>query len=156
MTTIVYRDGIMAADTRAWAGGSHTVGSKIKVRRLPDGSLAGVSTGQPGASEAILDALEAAGGVPGLRQSAPPDYVSDTYDILVVDREGRAYIADNQWTFAGPIEAPFFAIGSGRAFAWAAMELGARPEVALSIACKGDPLTAPPFTLIGHDPARPG
>ncbi len=155
MTVIAYKNGTMAADTRAWAGRTKAIGSKIKCRRLPNGWLAGVSCDQPGASEVILDALEEAGGdlLKAYMAGEPKGLNSDArgYSVLVVSRDGHGFLADDSWTFSGPIEAPYFAIGSGADFAWAALELGASPEVAVSVACKGDPYSAPPITIISHD-----
>lgn len=39
MTVIVYRDGIMAADTAGWFGDIAAATAQRKVKRLPDGSL---------------------------------------------------------------------------------------------------------------------
>lgn len=44
MTTIVYRAGTMAADSRAWGFDKAFIGEKTKVFRLDDGRLLGVST----------------------------------------------------------------------------------------------------------------
>lgn len=43
MTTVVYRDGVMAADSRAYAGYNTTLGSKSKIRKLADGTLLTIS-----------------------------------------------------------------------------------------------------------------
>lgn len=55
MTTIAYKHGVMAADSRAYGAGLGSIGSKLKIRRLPDGRLIGATTPQVGAGEAILD-----------------------------------------------------------------------------------------------------
>lgn len=48
MTTIAYRNGVMAADTRAYSGGKLPIGTKTKIERLEDGTLLGVSSITPG------------------------------------------------------------------------------------------------------------
>lgn len=40
MTVIVYRDGVMAADTASWIGDVIATTAQLKVRRTPDGGLA--------------------------------------------------------------------------------------------------------------------
>lgn len=57
MTTIAYRDGMMAADSRAYAGNASPVGSKTKINRLKEGSLFACSTSKTGAMEQFVRLL---------------------------------------------------------------------------------------------------
>lgn len=133
MTTIVYRDGIMAADSRGYSGGSEPIGSKAKVFRLNDGSLVGVSSTEPGVSEVLVDWLnsdassEALSVLPKQKWSA----------LLVRPNEDVFYFCDSPCP-SGPLRAPFYAIGSGAAYAMGAFSCGSTSAKAVSVASEHD------------------
>jgi hypothetical protein len=135
MSTIVYRAGVMASDSRAYGGGRAPVGTKAKIHRLPDGSLIGVSTTVPGQGEAL--ALWVANGADPAK---PPPGITDVKaTILLVRPNGEVFYADDSLYFSGPLAGPYWAIGSGGEFALGAMEMGADPERAVEVAIKLDP-----------------
>lgn len=133
MTTIAYRDGVLAADSLITENGSRW-GAATKIVRegrilagasgstaLCQRFLAWVSGGRSGECPAMKDGDEKATGVvfPGGR--------------IVVEYD----------TNARPIRlsAPFYASGSGREFAVGAMATGADAESAVRIAAKYDLFT---------------
>lgn len=137
MTTIVYRDGLMAADTRAYSGNPTPIGNKQKIHRLPDGSIVGVSTVEPGMSEAFVAWL-AAGGNP-----EEIEHLSDKLKlqaILVKSNGSVFYYCDNIMP-SGPLFGPFFAIGSGDQYALGALSCGATADAAVMVAAQHDSYT---------------
>jgi 20S proteasome alpha/beta subunit len=147
VTTITYRSGVMAADSRAYAGYNAALGSKTKIRRLTDGTLVGCSSTQPGLGEAVLD-WYANGAQPA---ALPPMRGDPNFTLLVVKPDGRALFANNGFHLSGPIEAEFFAIGSGEGPAQGAMHAGCSAEQAVEIACRVDVWSAPPIVTLRHE-----
>lgn len=142
MTTIVYKDGMMVADSRAYAGDKHPIGNKVKIRRLKNGTLIGVSTTSPGGGEAVLNWIEA---------GRPKDYtVPEHFTMLEVHNNGEVYYATGADFLSGPLDAPFFAIGSGEAYAHGALKAGADAIEAVRIACECDTYTGPPIYYLTH------
>jgi 20S proteasome alpha/beta subunit len=150
MTTIVYRGGVMAADSRAYGGYNVSLGSKIKIRRLPDGTLVGCSSTQPGLGEAIVEWYAR-----GARPVAAPNKGDGKFSLLVVRPDGTALYANDGFYLSGPLAAPFFAIGSGEGPAMGAMHAGCSAKQAVEIACKVDVWSEPPIVTLTHGlPAR--
>lgn len=144
MTTIVYRDGVLAADTRGYAGYSAPIGTKQKVRAIPDARcLVGVSSNAPGVPEAVMDWFE-------FRSEDDPLRLPDgtKFTLLAVYDDGTARYAYDSLRLTSPIEAPYFAIGSGTEYALGALAAGASAEEAVAIACGLDVWSAlPVFSL---------
>lgn len=139
MSTIAYRNGIMAADTRAYGGrGEPTPGRKVKVHRLDDGSIVGVSTATLGLSERF---------VAWLRAGANPKEFDAKFDMraVMVKPSGQLYVADDTPYFSGPMETDYYAIGSGAGYAMGAMAMGATAEEAVRVACEHDPHSGMPL-----------
>ena len=143
MSTIVYRDGIMAADTRAWAGRSSPIGQKAKIRRLSNGFLLGCASGVPGAGEYLMDWYE--DGHDHEKLILPKDFT-----LLIVNTNGQAFLADDSPHLSGPITAPWFAIGSGCDYAMGAMAMGATAVQAVEVACHLDSVSDLPVQTITH------
>ncbi|MDR6334498.1 hypothetical protein GGQ86_002980 [Xanthobacter flavus] len=131
MTTIVFRDGVLAADRRAFAGEKLPIGAKTKIARLADGSLIGASTPNPGTSERFRRLVEEQGPAgaypPGMNVQA----------LLVLPNGDVFYFKDGE-AFAGPLDGAFFAIGSGSEYAIGALMAGASAVAAVEIACQCD------------------
>jgi|GEM_PF-2094566 len=123
MTVIAYKDGVMAADSRAYSGGTGAIGRKWKVRRAPDGTLIGCSSNQPGVSEAAM-----AWYIDGADPEKAPKLNEPSFSLLAVRPDGRAFIADDRFLLSGPLEGEVFATGSGGYAAHGAMLAGRRPK----------------------------
>jgi hypothetical protein len=139
MSTIAFRGGIMAADSRAYGGrGEPSPGRKVKIFRLDDGSLIGLSTSTPGTSERF---------VAWLKDGAKPDILNDKIDLraLMVRPDGGIYVIDNTPYFSGPMECDYYAVGSGTGYAMGAMAMGATAEQAVAVACDLDPHSGAPI-----------
>lgn len=148
MSVITYRDGIMAADSRAYSGGHRPIGRKQKIRRLDDGSLVGVGTAAVGLSEWLHEWVQ-----DGCNEtlSLPTGHSAAEFTVLKVTPDGRAFLASDALAMAGPIEAPYFAVGSGASYALGAMAYGASATEAAAIAAEMDPLCGAPISYTTHD-----
>lgn len=146
MTTIAYRAGVMAADSRAYAGFNAALGQKTKIRRLDDGTLIGCSSNQVGLGEAVMDWY-----ADGADPAKAPKASETKFSLLAVMRDGQAYYASDNFLLSGPITAEFFAVGSGEGIAQGAMHAGASAELAVEIACRVDVWSGLPVITLRHE-----
>lgn len=148
MTTIAYKAGIIAADSRETyttdAGGS-TVNRCEKLFRKKVGKR-DVIIGTAGGSYASMIFVDWYGsGKP------PPEVLLDLdleedFDVLILDH-GKVFTCNH---LCRPVEVidPFCAVGSGRKAALAAMHCGRSAREAVRIACLIDPYSALPLTTM--------
>ena len=130
MTTIAYRDGVLAGDS-ATSGDGNVIGRCAKVHRIR-GRLVGLC-GPIEDGETFRLWLKA-----GAKPKAKPDEpLDDDFLALVVEPDGRVVEYGRRLVSVG-YEAPFYAIGSGGALALGAMAAGASAEEAVRIACRFD------------------
>jgi ATP-dependent protease HslVU (ClpYQ) peptidase subunit len=146
MTTIAYKAGVMAADTRAYAGFNTVLGHKTKIRRLGDGTLIGCSTNLVGFGESVLDWF-ATGGT--FEDAPKADEMK--FSFIAVKPSGDGFYACDSFRLSGPIHAECFAIGSGEALAHGAMRAGASAKQAVEIAAECDVWTGLPVVTITHE-----
>jgi hypothetical protein len=127
MTVVVYRDGVLAADSLATAGHVKT-GRVQKVWRFADGRLVG-GAGSAGDMRSFVAWV--LGGCEGRWECQDKEngfsalVVAANGAITIYDAEGRDYA----------IEAEFYARGAGAELAMGAMAMGARADQAVEIAC---------------------
>lgn len=131
MTTVAYRDGVLAADTLFTANGMRDHYS-AKAWRI--GRVLAAATGN---SARIARFRAWAAG--GLKGPSPYEDASDGGNGLVVAPGQPLLLAGS----AGltPIHAEFYAIGSGEDFALGAMEMGATAHEAVVVAARRDTAT---------------
>jgi hypothetical protein len=147
MTTIAYRNGILAADTGMSAGGS-IVGSVTKIARSEKGDLAGA------AGDASYNHDFIAWFVGG-EQGNPPEAQEEdkTFDRGVIfRRDGRIEVFEPRGRFE--CSAPYYAFGSGRPEALGAMFVGASAEQAVQAAIAHDPYTFGDIDVLSHETMR--
>jgi ATP-dependent HslUV protease subunit HslV len=139
VTTIAYRDGVLAADTQITAGGG--VSGHVQ-KAFRKGSILYSTTGCSGLGDAFLTWV--AGGLKG----DPPVMKED-------DNDAHGYIFPGGdrvvWRFNkvwATHHAPFFAFGSGADYALGAMEMGATAEQAVAAAIKFDTNSGGPITVL--------
>lgn len=132
MTTIAARAGVMASDSRetdvheALETCFVVSNSSKKIWRLPDGRLFGGSDASEDITRLYI-ALEKHYGPPKL------DHVCG----LLINLDGSMELYEgNIWV---KIKSPFYAIGTGAAYAMAAMHAGATAEKAAAIGAMMDP-----------------
>lgn len=147
MTTIVYRDGVMAGDTCV-TGGDVRRGAHDKVFNTKAHGLFGCS-GDAWASDKLLKWING-----GADQNSKPDLADSKFSAMWVTESGLIMVF-NELLFPTEIKTEFCAIGSGNEIALGAMAAGAGPYVAVRIACRFDVHSAEPITmrfLNGYDP----
>lgn len=124
MTTIAWDGKTLAADTQLTANGMRY--STTKAHRLADGSLF-ASCGDHGLNTAVRRWLE--------DQSQPKPVVGkdDGFSGLLIKADGSLFRMDTSMNLC-PVQSAFFADGSGRDYAMAAMHLGKTAKEAVELA----------------------
>lgn len=134
MTTIAYRSGELAADSKSSCNDTF-VGSVRKIERRQDGALAGV-VGTAAYAYGFLKwfmAGEADGEMPDLPRDRDGD---PTCEAFIVRPDGEVWKLQGDGWF--PTAGQYFAWGSGRDIAIGALYLGASPASAVAAAVKHD------------------
>lgn len=138
MTTIAYRDGVMAADTRGtdedYLPGIYECEKLFRV----DGAIIGTA-GDDTTGMIFVDWYGSKKN--GKRPKPPIRLVDGSADFccLVLTREGLFWY--DKWCRPNKIKDEFWAIGSGKGYAMGAMAKGATAAEAVTIAMKWDPNT---------------
>lgn len=145
MTTIAYRDGMVAADSRACRGQVIFSDRVTKLRRLRDGRVAAV-TGEVARFAAFADWLDQP---PARRQSADRPPLDDDTTVIVFATD---WIEVHEVTGSFRLAAAPFAVGSGMMAARAAMAAGATAERAVAIAIEIDPGSGGPVQTATVEP----
>lgn len=138
MTTIVYRDGVMAADTLVTDAGSVRRGTARKIFRTANGALVGVA-GASGLTSRFVQWIE--NGEPEAALPRMPD--GQQMSALVAYSDGSVAVF-NETLLRQKVVAPFEAVGSGNEIALGALAMGARAEEAVLVACQFDVWSAEP------------
>lgn len=147
MTTVAYRDGIMAGDSGNLYSNVMYRGA-VKVARGPDGSLHGITGGAGDAGEYIRWVLA---GMPGEAPKPEPTNREEglsAFVALVVPPGGSVL---RLWTAFGWEDhhgVPFFAIGAGSEMAIGAMAAGATAEEAVAIVAEHSTYAAHPIRTV--------
>lgn len=122
MTTVVFRDGILAADSLGCSGTNKLPGAFQKLWRLEDGSLVGGA----GDYHRIANSIAVA----KAPSEIPPLAEYDGTEILCV-RPDRSLVLCSKGLFTELGHPIFYAIGSGAAIALGALHSGATAEQAI-------------------------
>lgn len=148
MTTIAYRDGVMAADTRMCSGNQFIDQSMTKIARNKAGDLCGIS------GDAALGGPFLEWFLKGERGKHPPIIYeptkSDIHAVIVRAKGTMRRFEPGGWFY---FVAPYFAMGSGRDFALGAMHMGADAIRAVQAGCAHDPSSGGQIILLRHDGA---
>jgi ATP-dependent protease HslVU (ClpYQ) peptidase subunit len=132
VTTLVYRDGILAADTQISYSGTRIPGHAAKIHRLPDGSLYGF-TGSLETGELMRRALL------NPDPENRPDLKTESYEGFCLTDSGKMlFFEDRGWI---PLKLPYIAMGSGKDYAYGALAVGATAIEAVKASMKLDPGT---------------
>lgn len=146
MSVVAYKDGILAADSKAYGGDYQpSPGIKMKIHRLSDGSRIGITSAILGMPERYALWLEN-GANPSEFGEGAPDCC-----VLMIKPNGDVYLADTGLYFSGPIQCESHAIGSGAKFAIGAMAAGASAAEAVEVACRYDYHCGGPVMTLGKE-----
>lgn len=142
MTTIAYRDGILASDTGIHGGG-YFVGETEEKIFEHQGSLFGV-TGDLSAIVILKKWLE-----DGRSLEKLPDFKKDNVEIIEINPGGKVFFLYE--TFLPiHIDAEYHALGSGDRIAIGALDIGATATMAIEICIKRDCYTAGKVISLRH------
>ena len=145
MSVIAFKDGVMASDSRGWAGRfKASPGRKKKLHRLRDGSLLGVSSGQVGMADKFAAWMKRGGKSDDWHGKLP-----DNLSAMRFMPNGDLYVAEDSIDWTGPHKGmTMYAIGSGGDFAMGAMVAGRSAIEAVRIACQLDAYSATPVFVL--------
>lgn len=132
MTTIAYRDGVLAADGRVTMNGLIVTDECRKITRLSDGSLFALC-GDDVLEPRIIKWLEDC-------EEGPPPQGKD-FTAILVEVDGSLHVFNGVGDFNLQPYPDFAAFGSGLELAYGAMEVGATAEEAVVAAARRDSRT---------------
>ncbi len=144
MTTIAFRDGVLAADNRAMTG-DNILGTIVKIAKNSNGDLAGAA----GLASYNYNFIK---WFTGMESGEPPKASKDdnNYDRGVIFRKnGKIEVFEPTGVFE--VKAPYFAFGSGKPEALGALFMGATAEQAVHAAAAHDPNTGDGVTVLRHE-----
>lgn len=153
MTTIVFRDGVLVADSQETidteAGGSRKFRcTKLFRRTAKDGTPFLIALAGESSSGMVF--LDWYGSGKGKRRVPQILVDADAGFEALVYREGQLLYFD-AWCRPTTIEEPFYAIGSGAKAALGALHMGATAEQACEIATRIDTYSSPPILVMRLD-----
>lgn len=126
MTTIAWRDGVLAADSRATGDGG--ILNVRKMFNLPDGRVIACC----GELSSAMEFVEA------IRKGTVEKFrAKGSFDAMVMLPSGSLVIYE-KGRVAIPVQEKFYAMGSGGMVALGAMAMGASAEQAVKIAARYD------------------
>lgn len=135
MTTIAYRDGVLAADRCSWSGSARRRVRKVFKVRSPDGRSYLVAFAGDGMfALAVLAWMRFEREAPDAAKFVKSDSL-DNQCALVIDERKRIYQLSYALNYGRSMER-IYAFGGGQEFAWGALEAGASAVEAVRIAIK--------------------
>lgn len=140
MTTIAYRDGVMAADTASWDSNGVYFGRLRKLTRLDDGRVLG-GCGSASMVLRVVNWLNGGGDKPVPDDEKP----ADRFQAIIAAPSGLVVYVDPSLTEIECHPGEFTAIGSGREVALGAMAVGASAADAVRAATEFDQGSRPPI-----------
>ncbi len=148
MTTIVVRDGVMAADSRVTvetdAGGSRVFRCEKLYR---------VSGGIVGLAGGAFDGLVFLDWLKDPKDSKPPDrLIAGDADFTAIYLTNTGLYEYDRWCRPEKVLEKFYAVGSGAKAALGALHMGASAVEAVKVACKVDPYSATPIKFLTLQP----
>lgn len=150
MTTIAYRDGIMAADGGAWIGDAAVSGGVRKVAKGSDGRLHAVCGN-------VAEACGYLRWVDAGCQGEPPkprdlNHHNDDRSSFcaIIAEKGKPILVMTAHGFE-EYDLPYFAFGSGKEVAFGALFVGASALQALEAAAEHGSCCVQPFQSVSFD-----
>jgi ATP-dependent protease HslVU (ClpYQ) peptidase subunit len=128
VTSIVYRDGILASDSQMAAGNAIIPGGIKKIHKLPDGSLYAFSGPVELGHAMRLYLMDP-------EDQTLPDFTGanhNAYSGLILSSDGQLLCYDTCCWYN--LKLPYYAMGSGDAFAYGALAVGASAQQACKAA----------------------
>ncbi|HEX4767667.1 MAG TPA: hypothetical protein VH414_15475 [Lichenihabitans sp.] len=149
MTTVVYRDGTLAADSLLVQGSIKCPESMNKLVMGRTHPVLYAMAGKISALAATVRILEAMPVAPwdgGEFPTRPP--LDANSELVAFHRDGRIFSFETDGLWFEPAEVPFMALGSGAKAALGALHMGADAVRAVEIACLTDAYTGGPIVTM--------
>ncbi|CAN7306361.1 hypothetical protein LJR231_001579 [Phyllobacterium sp. LjRoot231] len=143
MTTIAYRDGVLASDSML-SGDALAWGSVSKIVRAKNGAIGGAC----GRLEKTLEFLAWLEAFNGDALDHPPSQMEADGIVVTPDLKLLLWTGGSQLAI---VDAPFLAIGTGAKIAMGAMAMGASPAQAIRIAREYDVYTGGEIKILSID-----
>lgn len=143
MTSIAYKDGIVAADSREIWAGSISRCAKLFRKRVARRDVVFATAGDSYTGMIFVDWYGSGPTLPAAFSHLDKD---DDFEVMILDR-GKVFVA-NRHCRPLQIDLPFFALGSGTDACMAAMHCGKSAREAIRVACLIDPNSAPPIVTM--------
>lgn len=146
VSLVIYKDGKLYADTKAWGGeGSRpSPGAKDKVYYAEDGAMIGVTSAVVNEGYDVVSAYN----------RGKTWIEGGSFCALVVKPGVDGYFFWNETAhITGPFREPFFAVGTGAKYALGALEAGGSIEDAFRAASKYDYFSDSVFRTFGLENA---
>lgn len=144
MSVIIYdaENQVMVADSRAYCGDTHPFGNKMKIHRLSDGSLLGMTSSTPGVPEEFKAWLE--------RGARMDDFGPNDIDLdaIRVTLTGEIYLYSDSYFRCGPLTGDVFTLGSGKRYALGAWRAGADAIHSVQVAIECDTMCGGPVMAV--------
>lgn len=136
MTTIVYRDGVLASDSQVTAGDAR----KFRCEKLYRVEVQGVEAivGLAGGS---FDGLAFLDWLVGELAEPPQRLIDGEADFTAVVLNKHGLFEYDKWCRPDKVLETFYAVGSGAGPALGAMHMGATARQAVDVACRIDPFS---------------
>lgn len=150
MTTVAYKDGVMAADSGSWFSNVVYRGA-IKIAKGHDGSLHGVCGNAPDAEGYLKWVNDGMVGDPPKPEATNREDGRSAFLALVVPSSGDVLRVWSAYGWENHNGVPCFAIGSGSEMAIGAMAAGADAEHAVGIVAEHSDYAALPVRTIRRD-----
>jgi len=141
LSVVVYHKGVMAADSRAYSGSTHPIGTKLKIHRLADGSIVGITSNQVGMPEAFVEWLNKGANRDDVMPAEP------CLSAIHVSPTGEVAIYSDGYT-PSRVMGETFTVGSGRKYALGAIAMGADAVRAVEVAIENDLWCGGPVALL--------
>jgi hypothetical protein len=136
LTTLAYRDGVLAADT-LWVGGGTRDGYGPKIERIGN-LLVGMSGSIP------MGLRFRAWVASGFAGACPLDDCPDGNGLIIWPHGVVGWCSRGAW----PVSEPFYTLGSGEQYAMGALAMGATAEEAVRVAMRFDVSTGGEITVL--------
>jgi 20S proteasome alpha/beta subunit len=138
MTTIAYRDGVIAGDSMITEQGM-VVGTMTKVGKK--GPILFGCAGDAAFAKAFLDWIHS-----GMKGDCPTTTREDTQGIIAFDGHILSFMSHG----VDRMKADYYAVGSGQRAALGAMAAGAGAEQAVRAVCQFDCYSGGEITVLTH------
>ena len=149
MTTIAYRDGLLAADSRVTVDSDSGGARMFRCQKLYRVKTSDGTDAVVGLAGGAFDGLAFLDWLVSEDKHPPTRLLEGGADFTALMLNKHGLFEYDKWCRPDRVLEKFYAVGSGAKAALGALHMGASAEKAVKIACKIDPYSAPPIVVMG-------